>query len=576
MAETQKEFNFKIHGKTYKPAILDNDTLYVPDKNINPALKPEEATYSDIDNAFPSDYFFSELIKGELDTLDDLNVIENPNYMDTYFIKSEGRYYRCDEDGYFYPWVKTLDGLTENDIIHALGYAPLSEADMNVIYDEIDNIFNSELPDVIKGSKASMSALNSLTDSVPGDIWFVVSEGKYYKFSIDGNWSEWSTVRSAITKEDLGLGNVENKSSETIRNEITSDDVVHALGFKPLTDEVNFDFESIRNELAGKVGKSGNKVLTDNNLSDELKGKYDDAVNKAHTHSNKNILDRTTESFTTEKNNKINTNETNISTLAKHMTGDLTDSDFQEDSTVAMTKTVPSGMGDYAAIKVIGGKTVKDEENQVLKNAVVESVVSCGVNLWDEKWESGAYSDSTGLPISNNTVFRSKNFIEIKPITKYTINKQVRICFYDESKTFISTYAGYVTNYVSPTNAKYMAFNILNSYGSETYKNDIIVSETSKPYSPYYKTTLLIPDSIKNLPDYGVEGNVVDFENGTYTHTNTITDGAITALSTAETINISDILHPIRIEAGGTLTFTNEHNLDVPNTIVYKKEVSLS
>ena len=314
MAETQKEFNFKIHGKTYKPAILD-DMLYVPDKNINPALKPEEATYSDIDNAFPSDYFFSELIKGELDTLDDLNVIENPNYMDTYFIKSEGRYYRCDEDGYFYPWVKTLDGLTEDDIIHALGYAPLSEADMNVIYDEIDNIFNSELPDVIKGSKASMSALNSLTDSVPGDIWFVVSEGKYYKFSIDGNWSEWSTVRSAITKEDLGLGNVENKSSETIRNEITSDDVVHALGFKPLTDEVNFDFESIRNELAGKVNKSGNKVLTDNNLSDELKGKYDDAVNKAHTHSNKNILDKTTESFTTEKNNKINTNEANISTL---------------------------------------------------------------------------------------------------------------------------------------------------------------------------------------------------------------------------------------------------------------------
>lgn len=169
----------------------------------------------------------------------------------------------------------------------------------------------------------------------------------------------------------------------------------------------------------------------------------------------------------------IATNKTNISTLAKHMTGDLTDSDFQEDSTVAMTKTVPSGMGDYAAIKVIGGKTVKDEENQILKNAVVESVVSTSADGTTE-------------------------------------------------------------------------------------------------------STLLIPDSIKNLPDYGVEGNVVDFGNGTYTHTNTITDGAITALSTAETINISDILHPIRIEAGGTLTFTNEHNLDVPNTIVYKKEVSLS
>ena len=169
----------------------------------------------------------------------------------------------------------------------------------------------------------------------------------------------------------------------------------------------------------------------------------------------------------------IETNETNISTLKKHVTGELTDSDFQEDSTVVMAKTVPSGMANYAAISKIGGKTVKDEENQVLKNAVVESVVSTS-------------ADGTT------------------------------------------------------------------------------------------KTTLLIPEVIKNLPDYGVEGNMVDFENGTYTHTNTITDGEVTALSTAETINISDMLMPIRIETGGTITLQNEHSLDMPNTIVYKKEVSLS
>ena len=47
-------------------------------------------------------------------------------------------------------------------------------------------------------------------------------------------------------------------------------------------------------------------------------------------------------------------------------------------------------------------------------------------------------------------------------------------------------------------------------------------------------------------------------------------------LATEELIDISDILHPIRCETGGTITFTNEHGLDVPNTVVYKKEVSLS
>ena len=56
---------------------------------------------------------------------------------------------------------------------------------------------------------------------------------------------------------------------------------------------------------------------------------------------------------------RVTTNETNISTLKKHVTGELTDSDFQEDNTVAMTKTVPSGMSNYAAVKMIGGRTQK-------------------------------------------------------------------------------------------------------------------------------------------------------------------------------------------------------------------------
>ena len=37
-----------------------------------------------------------------------------------------------------------------------------------------------------------------------------------------------------VTKSDVGLGNVDNKSSETIRSEITSANVTNALGFTPL------------------------------------------------------------------------------------------------------------------------------------------------------------------------------------------------------------------------------------------------------------------------------------------------------------------------------------------------------
>ena len=40
-----------------------------------------------------------------------------------------------------------------------------------------------------------------------------------------------------VTKEQISLGNVENKSSEAIRSEITSDNIVDALGFMPLSSD---------------------------------------------------------------------------------------------------------------------------------------------------------------------------------------------------------------------------------------------------------------------------------------------------------------------------------------------------
>lgn len=73
---------------------------------------------------------------------------------------------------------------------------------------------------------------------------------------------------------------------------------------------------------------------------------------------------------------KIDTNETNISTLKKHVTGELTDSDFQEDSTAVMIKTVPTGMGNYAAVKMIGGKTVKTKNLLKPQNDLKEATVN--------------------------------------------------------------------------------------------------------------------------------------------------------------------------------------------------------
>ena len=70
--------------------------------------------------------------------------------------------------------------------------------------------------------------------------------------------SSWAKASSkpTYTKTDVGLGNVENKSSETIRNELTSDNVTTALGYTPL----NSNLKGAKNGLA-ELGEDG-KILS--------------------------------------------------------------------------------------------------------------------------------------------------------------------------------------------------------------------------------------------------------------------------------------------------------------------------
>ena len=63
--------------------------------------------------------------------------------------------------------------------------------------------------------------------------------------------------------------------------------------------------------IGNKVDKVEGKGLSTNDLTDELKADYDDAVLQAHTHSNKTILDNTTASYTTEERTKLSGIENN-------------------------------------------------------------------------------------------------------------------------------------------------------------------------------------------------------------------------------------------------------------------------
>ena len=397
---------------------------------------------------------------------------------------------------------------------------------------------------------------------------------------------------------------------------------------------------------------------------------------------------------------KSDTNETNISTLKKYVTGELTDSDFQEDSTVAMTKTVPSGMSNYAAVKMIGGKTVKSK-NLIPFPYYQDSSQSSGITNVVNKDQSVTLSGTaTTSTVVYRLVFPSFNEIKLdnkkyifdqsfEPSVELRIDNRI----YKKDGSYLSITATdnrYIeidnTSGVYDYISHFSVYVVANTSINITIKPMLYVYEDEYiPYEPYFeglhnapvesvvstsadgttKTTLSIPDSDRNLPcfGYGINEtvqNIRDYENGTYTqmvaevdlsdltwtynadHTyfesavpsnlkvpssnenvanivcsiyktianlqynnsenktisisiggkigvcdTSYTDAAVFKeamkgvklvyeLATPVVTDRSDILHPIRVETGGTITLQNEHSLDVPNTVVYKKEVSLN
>lgn len=95
-----------------------------------------------------------------------------------------------------------------------------------------------------------------------------------------------ATNPHGTTKADVGLGSAENKSSATIRGEITSSNVTTALGFTP---EQSFTKNNAFNKNFGTVAGT---VAQGND-------------SRFHAHSNKTVLDNTTASYTTAEETKL-------------------------------------------------------------------------------------------------------------------------------------------------------------------------------------------------------------------------------------------------------------------------------
>ena len=210
------------------------------------------------------------------------------------------------------------------------------------------------------------------------------------------------------------------------------------------------------------------------------------------------------------------------------------------------------------------------------------NVYRTGVNVWDEEWEVGGISGSTGEDANNGVQIRSKNYIPVKTDVQYyfankgiTSGNNTQGRFYDKDKNYIgSTTAGgtavmYNAAFTPPANAAYMRFAMQTAYGT-TYNNDISINYPSSDhdYHAYVGTTLPVSWQSEAGTVYG---GTLDVITGLLTVTHGIVD-----LGDYDWTYYTGGTNPIFYT---TVTGTRQYsNGDMPNAIssMYKVRISQS
>ena len=272
---------------------------------------------------------------------------------------------------------------------------------------------------------------------------------------------------------------------------------------------------------------------------------------------------------------------------------------FETDSETAYQKAVPTG-GKLMSVKSIGGHSEVIDGKIV--SAGTEEIVEQGKNLWN----IDGYTASDLVDLGRGYCGIK---LGVSPNSAYCISvaRDTALCgtygkligadkrdiefFGHKTMSGINAYTGHpITFQTADEDYVYVAINSFN--GFDTWKSDFLKyfpsfqiekSSTATAYAPYHRNEYHIPEAIRNLPGYGIEGNVTDYETKTYTQNNIIDGTEVKALDTPIITDIStliddDFLRNIEVEAGGSVTFKNsngdDYRIPVPNEEEYIVKLS--
>ena len=238
-------------------------------------------------------------------------------------------------------------------------------------------------------------------------------------------------------------------------------------------------------------------------------------------------------------------------------------------------------------------------------SAGTESVVEQGRNLFD--YTDKIYHGANVSKVENGVIYTKRvptTVLNVPTIVgnKYTLSFKIKSStanqnglrwslqkgkniLYVQDSSLIKLEVGFAANTEYQVVVTFVAdtdFVSMCTIIDMVYDVQLENGDTATDYSPYHQTGYPIPEAIRNLPGYGVEGNTVDYETKTYTQNNAIDGTAIKALETPIVTDISnlipdDFLRNIEVEAGGSVTFKNgndSYRIPVPSEEEYIVKLS--